>query len=302
MNEEQYSPFKKQGTQLKEKQDYSYTHHTTYNSNPMINPVEDVFGKQKPSLNSNKEVFPWIERLKGVVIIGLFFIVQYIAGIIFAYIAKVNNHIEGIKSVADAGPILKDMFTGMVIAEGLFVIAILIVYNKKVWFKIKDALGSFIKFIVKIFGYYILLTVATIVFSIIDTSLFPEYASNVGDNQALIEAALLTPSLAMIVSICFTAPIVEEFVFRFGVIKKLLYGMNKYIAAVVAALIFSFAHIGIGQATDHALFAHLMLSYIGQALVFAMVYVREDNLIYPITVHIINNTQAIILITMLGAA
>lgn len=302
MNEEQYSPFKKQESQLKEGQDNSYTQHATYNSSPMISSAEDVFGMQKPTFEPKKKVSPWIERLKGVMIIALFFVVQYLAGLIFSYIAVANNHADSIKSVADAGPLLKDMFTGMVIAEGVFVLGILIVYNKRVWFKIKDALGSFGKFVVKIFGYYILLTVTTIVFSIIDTSLFPEYASNVGDNQALIEAALLTPSLAMIVSICFTAPIVEEFVFRFGIIKKLLYGMNKYVAAVVAALIFSFAHIGISQATDHALFAHLMLSYIGQALVFAIVYVREDNLIYPITVHIINNAQAIILITMLAAA
>lgn len=285
MSNQQYNPFNDQELQADLGQQS-----TEYNPfNNVIEPVQTLASK------------PWLERLIGVGILGLFYLVQTVAGVLFVILLRFNDQLDQITSLDTAGPALKNMFAGMAIAEGLLIIALILFYNKKIWIKVKQAMRPFFTFCVKMVGYYALLWSATIIFSIIDSTLFPQYMSQAGDNQEVIEAALLTPSLPMIISICLTAPIVEEFVFRYGIIKKLLYGMNKYVAATVAAIIFSFAHIGFSQMTDLNLFAHLMLSYIGQALVFGFIYVREDNLLYSIAIHIINNLQAVILIILLAS-
>lgn len=291
MSNQKYNPFK--DDELRAKTDNEFIFEA--DSNQLNNEHNE-----QPQMESTKVVRPWLERLKGIGIIGLFFVVQTVASIIFVLLLSTNPELINITGLDTAGPALQNMFTGMVISESVFIIILILVYNKKIWFKLKTALKPFLKFFVKMIGYYALLWTATVIFSILDAALFPQYLNEAGSNQDLIEAALATPSAAMIISICITAPIVEEFVFRYGVIKKLLYGMPKYLAAFVAALIFAFAHIGFSQMTDLNLFAHLMFGYMGQALVFGIIYVREDNIFYPITLHIINNVQAVILIITLA--
>lgn len=248
----------------------------------------------------DKQPVPWLERLKGVGIIAAFFLVQTIASLIMVFLIARDGSLELVQDTTNVGPLLKDMFIGMAIAESLMIVILLVLYNRFAYSKFKQALVPFGQFVLKIIGYYILLWTATILFSVVDSMLFPSYLNEVGSNQDVIETALATPSIAMIISICLTAPIIEEYVFRYGIIKKLLYGVPKYLAAVIAAFIFSFAHIGFSQMGDIALFSHLMLGYIGQALVFGIIYVREDNIFYPITIHIINNVQAVILIILLA--
>lgn len=250
--------------------------------------------------SQDKQLNPWIERIKGLIIIGFFFAIQSLAGIFMVILIATDGTIDVLGEEGSYIMAMPDMFKGMVIAECLGIIILIAIYNFKILRKLKAAISPFGPFVVKIIGYFALLWVATIFFSLIDTTLFPDYLDNPGENQALIEEALSMPTLVMITSICLTAPIIEEYVFRFGIIKKLLYGMNKYVAAVIAALIFSFAHIGFSQITDPSLFFHLMLGYIGQALVFGLVYAKEDNLTYSITLHILNNAQAVILIIFLS--
>lgn len=246
----------------------------------------------------------WKERLKGVLILSFFWIMQFIGaiitiGIITIKFAKTQDDISKDIYIATY---LKSMFMVMFALEVASIVLIIAIYKKRVLIKIKEAFKPFLKFVYKIIIYSVILSVSGIIFSIIDTALFPNLASQVGDNQEVIELALKKATPTMILSICITAPIVEEFVFRYGIIKKLLYGVNKYIAALIAALIFSFVHIGFSQASDISMFTHLMLGYLGQALVFSYVFVREDNLVYSITLHVINNINAVMLIFILYAS
>lgn len=246
----------------------------------------------------------WKERLKGVLIISLFWIMQFIGaiitiGIITIKFAKTQDDISKDIYIATY---LKSMFMVMFAFEVASILLIIAIYKKRVLTKIKEAFKPFFKFAYKIIIYSVILSVTGIIFSLIDTALFPDLASQVGDNQEVIELALKKATPTMILSICITAPIVEEFVFRYGIIKKLLFGLNKYIAALIAALIFSFVHIGFSQASDLSMFAHLMLGYLGQALVFSYVFVREDNLVYSIALHVMNNINAVMLIFILYAS
>lgn len=286
---EQYNPFFDNGQSNEEEQNN-----------------QQLFNAESPQLNQTPEtakvVSPWFERFKGVIIVVIFFLTQLLGTKLSVSLIKLNSSAAELKSIENIGDYLPDLFTGSAIAEGLLMIILAIYYRKPIANKFKAVFGEFSKFIVKIIGYFALLMIITNLLGTLDLVLFPQYANEAGNNQALIEKALTTPTLSMLFSICISAPFIEEFVFRYGFIKKLLYGMNKYVAAIVAALIFSFAHIGFSQATDLSLFIHLMLGYIGQALVFGIIYVREDNILYPVVIHFLNNTQAVIIITLLSAS
>ncbi len=247
-----------------------------------------------------KAVNPWIERAKGLGIIISFFIVQFVASILMVMFIQMEN-LDGITSDQLMSLMLGDMFRGMVIAESVFIIIMVVIYRKILRSKLSKGLNNIFETLIKIAIYYAILWGVTILFSIIDATFFSSYLNESGANQELIEQALTgTPNIAMIISICLTAPIVEEFIFRYGIISKLFYGVNKYLAAVLAALIFAFAHIGVSQMTDMAYFTHLMIGYLGQALVFSFIYAREEGLFYPIMIHILNNVQAVILIILLA--
>lgn len=266
-----------------------------------MNELFEINVEQQPMFTEpEKKQNPWLTRFTGVLIIISFWIVQFLAAVLMVVFLTAHGNLGAIESAQDLSGPMQDMFLGMMVAELLMIIILVIIYNKRIWNKTKDALSQPVEFLLKIAGYFGLLWVVTIVFSIVDSTLFPQLISEAGDNQELIETALATPSLPMIISICITAPIVEEFVFRFGIISKLLYGVNKYVAAVIAALIFSFAHIGFSQMTSLPLFIHLMIGYLGQALVFSFIYAKEDNLIYSIAIHILNNLQAVILIVVIA--
>lgn len=247
--------------------------------------------------NDLKQVSPWIERLKGVGIVGWFYLSQFIASIIMSILIVV--HSQNVTTTEELTKIgLNDMFIAMVSMETVFIIILILVYRSKITDKLKKPLSNFGATIVKLIKYFLLLWLVNIIFSTIDATLFPNLIEESGSNQDLIENALSSPSIFMIISICFTAPIVEEYVFRFGVMSKLFYGINRYVAAVLAAFLFSFAHIGFSQAADPALFIHLLLGYMGPALVFAYVYARENNLFYSIALHILSNAQAVIIILL----
>lgn len=247
-----------------------------------------------------KVVKPLFERLKGIAIIAIFYATQILGSFLFGVILVASGKSDLIKSTEDISGALKYIFAGSFAAEAILITILLIFYRKQIASKLKETFRDR-KFFTKLIGYFALLWITTSIFGMLDMTLFPQYANDAGDNQQLIEKALESPSIWMILSICVSAPLIEEYVFRYGFIKKLLYGMNKYVAAVVAALIFSFAHIGVSQVTDLPYFLHLMFGYMGQALVFGFVYVREDNLVYPMLVHFINNAQAVVLIILLGA-
>ncbi len=259
--------------------------------------VQDI---TETNLESVKQINPWIERAKGLGIVISFFIVQFFASVLMMLFVSMEN-ISDITQDQLISLMLSDMFKGMVIAESIFIIIIAIVYRKVLKGRLSTSLNNIFELVIKIAVYYAILWGVTIVFSIIDSTLFPQYLNESGANQDLIEQALTgTPNIAMIISICLTAPIVEEFIFRYGIISKLLYGLNKYLAAVIAAIFFAFAHIGFSQMTELAYFSHLMIGYLGQALVFSFIYAREESLFYPIIIHILNNVQAVILIILLA--
>ncbi|WOO86683.1 type II CAAX endopeptidase family protein [Mollicutes bacterium LVI A0039] len=242
------------------------------------------------------KVNPWLERGKGLLILAGFYGSQILTGILIVILL----YASGVDETTFDSLYISYSFIAMAIVDFLIIIVLAAIYWKRIKQGIKQVFSSVGMYFVKIIGYFALFWMATAFFNILDYALFPTLIEEVGENQEMIESALTWNfSLWMVFAICIGAPIIEEYVFRYGFIKKLLYGLNKYVAAIIAAFIFSFMHIGFAQITDISMFVHLMLGYMGQALVFGIVYVREDNLIYPITIHFLGNAQAVLIITLL---
>lgn len=261
------------------------------------NSLESNMQEQKPSPGQSR----LIQHLKGIGIIGVFFLSQTVAGFVGVFIAMAALGADEVLNNSESVEVYEYLFAGMAIVDAIFIVVLIIIYRKaivKAVFKIdQNILIRFFKFIGKIVMYFILYLITVTLFNVIDSALFPQFIEELGDNQEFIEDALLSaPSIALIFTICIGAPVIEEYVFRYGIMKRLLYGVNKYVAAVIAALIFSFIHIGFSQMSDMALFAHLMLGYLGQALVFSLVYAYEDNLLYPIALHLLGNSLSILFI------
>lgn len=246
---------------------------------------------------------PFLSIAQGILIVISFYIMQFASSIVLIQMMRMQVT-DSVTTEQLQDLYLMDMFRAMLIGDLVFIAVLVYIYRTRIKIWMKNIANNFSKIIIKLAMYYILLLAVSILASFIDQVFFSEYLENVGNNQEVIEASLQTvPSLAAIVTICFTGPIVEEYVFRYGVMSKVLGWMNPYLAAVVGALIFSFVHIGFDQAAEGiGYFIHLMLGYLPAALCFGLIYARENNLSYSIGLHIINNVQAVIVIIIAGMA
>ena len=108
--------------------------------------------------------------------------------------------------------------------------------------------------------------------------MIPINIENIQANQTLEQSlnSILNnnPALVMI-SAGFFVPIMEEFVFRYGICGSIA-KKNKLCGIIVSALIFGVLHGNLIQST----YAFLL------GLLFAFIYVQSGNLIYPILLHI----------------
>lgn len=105
-------------------------------------------------------------------------------------------------------------------------------------------------------------------------------------NQIGIEKLLQTiPFWLAFVRIACQAAISEEIMFR-GYLFKKLFEKHKILGIVVSGLIFAFLH----GSTDLGSW----IIYASPAFLLAYLYYKTDYLIYPMAVHFINNTWAVV--------
>lgn len=173
-----------------------------------------------------------------------------------------------------------------------------IVHRKKLGVKIRLIITNFNKLVIKLFKYLLYILGMTLGVYVIIFIFFNQYLSSVGENQSLINIVLLNDfNWYLIFVVLLLAPIVEEYIFRYGLITNLFKHRSNLFRVVVPAIIFSFIHIGLSQlllAPGYAVY--LLLLYMPMALVYSYVYVREKNIFFPLAIHIINNIGSILLV------
>ncbi|WP_373385093.1 CPBP family intramembrane glutamic endopeptidase [Vagococcus fluvialis] len=91
-------------------------------------------------------------------------------------------------------------------------------------------------------------------------------------------------SFLLILGVIILAPILEEIVFR-GLMRQLI--ANKYCYIVISSLLFSMIH----SPENSYLFIGIFIS----GVLFSLSYIKTNNLVIPICIHLINNLTAIFL-------
>lgn len=161
---------------------------------------------------------------------------------------------------------------------------------------LKDSYSKFKQHIWRSLGILLLSTILVFVGQILATLLMGilyqvfELAKEKGINQASVEQLLQGRRLIVLAvfSIALTGPLVEELVFRKSLIDMGKKRLRLFI--ILQALLFAGIHM-------HALQVSEFISVIPQlitAFTFGVIYAKSKQILYPIIVHILFNTLAII--------
>lgn len=192
------------------------------------------------------------------------------------------------------------VFKTMFFVYIIITILIVTVYHKKLKAKISGCYTNRVQIMKRLCLYVGVLLGLTAGIYLINIFIFPQMSDYIGENQSIINTVLLgnlNPYIVIVVVIL--SPIVEEFIFRYGLINNLLKNRNIIIQVLVSSIIFSFIHIGLAQMTlSITYFGHLLLLYMPMSIVYSYVYVKERNIVFPLSLHVLNNIGSIIIVFM----
>ncbi len=249
----------------------------------------------------------------GLIYVSLFFINSFVIGHLISL--SVNSFLNGL-TVEDIISLLLEneqtkvinvMYLSLVYKMMFSVylvetIIIIILFRTKLTVKLKQLivnLKQYLLTIAKYVGVMVSLIIAVYVILFISGVDLLE----VGDNQRMINIVLLNnPNIYIFATVILLAPIIEEFIFRYGLINHLLKNINQYLQILIGAIVFTFIHIGIEQLLISPITAiQLILMYLPMSLVYNYIYVKQKNIVYPLTLHIINNIGSIIFVYIVNS-
>lgn len=146
-------------------------------------------------------------------------------------------------------------------------------------FKFFDFKSFTLQNVLKAVGFYVLIYIVQIIFTIIITLSAPDYTQP--DNQAAVESMVQNmDAVLMFINIVILTPITEEYLLR-GLIMKYTFSLMPTIGALAAAVVFTLLH-GPTSWIDFTLYFILSAG-------FTFIYWYTRRLEYPILLHIIQN-------------
>ena len=169
---------------------------------------------------------------------------------------------------------------------------ICLIYNKiisKDWKKFKKDATAYFNKNLKIY----LISLGVIVFSnLIIQTLF---STGIANNEKAIRDSLATEPFYMFFSAVIFAPIVEELVFRVSV-RKIF--SNKWVFIIFSGLFFGMLHV----ITNYNQLSDLLfiIPYSAPGIAFAYMLEKNDNIIVPMSFHLINNGIMVSLLILIS--
>lgn len=233
--------------------------------------------------------------VKGLLILLVFYVVQIVGSILYLIIASVQR-IDPIAAMYTIAGI-NSVMLALLISQLTIVILLAFRYKSQIMKSLKYVATHKKEMIIKLVIYTVTLLAALLIASLLDSLLFSQYSNVLGENEELLQMVIsdgITVPTFLVIAL--VGPFFEEYVFRYGLMTKILGMLNKYVAAIISTVIFAFIHIGFAQIVSNQFgyTMHLFLMYIPISLVISLVYAREENLMLPIAIHIINNTLSIL--------
>lgn len=231
-------------------------------------------------------------EVSGLTIIIIFALMQIVMAILSVFVGITLEIMSGTSKV--------DLETSITVAQaivyGIATIVLCVKYKKSIYNAVAKIKSQPKNFIVKLVIYGCITAAVLAISMYADKIFFSQFAENSGANEEAIDQAVSGGSylFTMFLGIGIFAPIVEEVVFRYALIGKLMYRVNKYVAATIGTLIFAFIHIGFDQVSTSSVdfIIHLALLYVPMSAVFSFIYAREEDLTIPLIIHILNNSIA----------
>ncbi|MBQ7140314.1 MAG: CPBP family intramembrane metalloprotease [Bacilli bacterium] len=168
----------------------------------------------------------------------------------------------------------------------VFPIILIMVYRKDLFKDLKKIKKEYKSYLDYIINYY---TIGVIGMVLIN--LFLQYGLKLGlaGNEESVRNLLIEAPLYTFISACILAPFQEEMLFR-KVIRD--FCKNKYVFIIVSGLIFGLMHV-LGTASGLEYLYLLPYGFLGS--MFALMYVKTDNIWCPIFIHFFHNTLLVLI-------
>ncbi len=215
-----------------------------------------------------------IDRIKKIGIFVLLFIIFLYNDLFYLVPLKLLN--VDLKKLS-----YKASLIGSLISSLILIVILIVIYRKYLKEKFKDYkkhLGEYFDFGMK---WWIVGLLAMMVFNVLITTLTPLKNAN---NEVLVDNMLKMEPFLAFLSATFTGPIIEEMIFRksFADMFK-----NKWLMVFASGLVFGLLHV-IFSFKSPLDFLYV-LPYGALGGVFAYMLKEKDNVLIPITFHILHN-------------
>lgn len=185
--------------------------------------------------------------------------------------------------------------------EHFFIFFVLFVLTKELIYqeisKFKRNLKNNLKIVFSGYGFLIL---GSIILSLVSFYILQgfgiKYTSSENQKNVIFIAQNYSPIFIILLSVIF-APFSEEIVFRLCIFK-FLKKYNRYFAYVLSILIFSILHImnEILNVKFNFLSFLQLLNYVWPTIIITRYYDKNENIIFPMGIHFINNLVGILLV------
>ncbi len=215
-----------------------------------------------------------IERLKKIGIFILLFILFLYNDLFYLVPLKLLN--VNLKTLSYKASLL-----GSLIASLILIVIIVIIYRKYLIEKLKDYIKHFSEYFDFGMKWWVVGLFAMMTLNLLITNLTPLKEAT---NEVLVDNMLKKAPLISFLSATFTAPIIEEMIFRksFADIFH-----NKWVMVVASGLLFGLLHVifSFKSALDFL----YVLPYGALGSSFAYVLKEKDNVLITITFHMLHN-------------
>ncbi len=106
------------------------------------------------------------------------------------------------------------------------------------------------------------------------------------------EVSFSLEGILAIISIVIVAPIIEEIIFRFGILEKMETKFKKTTMILVGSFLFAIVH-------GYVLSGFLTVLLFG--IILSILYLHTRNLVYPMIMHFINNFLAVLVVLVISS-
>ena len=216
------------------------------------------------------------KQLIGLSVFIMYFIIaDLLLGLLFSFGIDISKSSSLVKQIITLGINL------------IFPILLIIIYRKDLFNYIKKVKKNYREYLEVGITYYMIGLVGMVL-----SNLIIQYVFNLGlaNNETSVRELINSAPVYMFLTACIIAPFQEEMVFRktFKDIFK-----NKFFFVLFSGLIFGALHV-VGSLTSFTDLIYI-IPYGFLGAMFALILSKTDNILVPISIHLIHNTVLVLL-------